>query len=146
MYSVIDLLSDLHKANRGRKFLERVWRQCAFGGRKPMVVFFPEQDRQYYDVFNSNYGKYVKADKNVVILSDNPDIEKELVNDGRFIFMKVGARQKEDIIRSVALGNNYKWFWFMSITIPEERKCDQLIGKKGITFEKVIVQGIMENS
>ena len=144
MYNTICLLSDLHEANRGRRFLERIRRQCSYEGKEPMVVFFPEHDRQYYDVFNQNYEKYVKADRSIVILSDDPNIEQELVNDGRFIFRKVDARQKDNVIRSVALGIYYKWFWFMSITIPEERKCDQLIGKNGITFEQLIIQGIME--
>lgn len=144
MYTKAKLLLDLYYASRGIRFLNRIKRRVTYESEDPLLVFFPEHENRFYEIFNDSYDDYIKVNQSVVILSDDHEIKNKIAGDERFVFIMLSERNKKDIERGFALGLGYQKFWYMSITSPEERNCEHIIGVNGITFEQLIIEGIFE--
>ncbi len=143
MYSIIDLCEDYKSAMRGRVlflYFRHKYRQCR---KKPLLVLFPENDTRYYKVFYEFFPKERYLDRKVVLLQRYPYDSHQEYADRYFIIERISEKQCGDFLKLFSYGVSCTELWLMSLVQPDERKCDFLIGKKGITFDSLVVNGIM---
>lgn len=145
-YTCRDLLQYLLMVNRGRKKWNKYKNKYNIRKENLYFVLLPTDNDEYNLIFFKYLDKCFEPHKKVIILAYDSKIEKV-----SFLFEKrneiiVEQASKElcgELISYYTFMPFYERFYLVSLTEPHERKCDHLIGKKGITAEELIAVGIM---
>lgn len=145
-YSCKDLLQYLSVVNRGRKIWNVYKNKYNIRKENLYLVLLPTDNNELNLIFFKYIEKCFEPHKKIIILAYDSKIKKI-----SFLFEKrneivvetVSKKLCEELIFYYTFIPFYNRFYLISLTEPNERKCDYLIGKKGITAEELIAVGIM---
>lgn len=145
-YTIIDFMKSLLLANKGRRIWRRYNNLYSIEYRADYFVLLPSNIDEYNLHFFNYIDKCFEARKRVIILTTDQKIEKiapfyERKNE--LIVCPITSQDARELIAYYSLVLFYYRFYLISLDEPIERKCSQLIGKKGITAEELIAVGIM---
>lgn len=142
MYTDKRFLLDIFSAMNGNlyfKWLRFLHRDL---NGPPMIVLFPDNDRRYYDVFSMKMIEK-KLHRKIIVLHRGGFLEhrRQLITVYKQII--ISKELCDDLIKMFSYGVSTSDFLLMSISLPDERACCNLDGIKGITFERLVYEGIM---
>lgn len=145
----IGLFKALLEGYKGRKIWKELNKKYNIAVDANYIVLLSTNNPEYNYYFLKGITESFEPRKRVIILTMDPRIKKtaalfEARNE--LIVLDISEEEVNELIRYYCLTDFYWRFKLIDLDRPYDRKCSQLIGKKGITAEQLIVCGIMECS
>lgn len=145
-YTCKDFSRYIWEVNKGRKKWNYYKKRYNIRNTNSYLVLLSSNNDEYNLIFLRYIEKCFEPHKRIIILTIDEKMAKiaplfEKKNE--LIVERISLKVCKEIIAYYAFMPFYERFYLISLEEPYERKCDYLIGKKGITAEELIVTGIM---
>ena len=143
----IKLFKAIFQGYKGRKIWNQLNKKYNIVDEANYLVLLSTNNPAYNYYFLKGVSECFEPLKKIIILTIDPRIKKVAAlfeKRNEFIILDVTEGKVDELIRYYSFTDFYWRFKLVDLDRPYDRKCSQLIGKKGITAEQLIVCGIMD--